>query len=449
MSTRWPDKIVVGLTGNIATGKSVIMHMAAEHGALAIDADKLVHELMNVDWQIQAAVEAIFGAGVRRPDGRIDRQALGDIVFKDPQAMRELEAIIHPAVRRVLFERIGASEARVVFVEAIKLLEGGLADECDQVWVTRCPKEIQIRRLVVCRGLDETAAQQRIAAQPPQEEKVAQAEVVIDTDQTMAATRAYFELAWAKLLRSQPAGSMDKAAEDGQARSQLPPEPPDAPAMTTAAPMVEKGRRTPPERLTPSAAAVLRKKYQLDQPVVGEEPEATGEHLEIDEAAEEDLLVRRARPSDVPAILLLMRRAAKGASTVKRSELLMALGDRGYLIGQQGTEISAIAGWSSENQIARIDQIFVYPPEAAPLTGAAVLQEIEDTAIQLICEVILAFPPHDISEDVRQLLLSRGFSRVDAEVLPRAWRLAVIESQPDGTFVMMKRLRDTRIMPAT
>lgn len=158
MSTRWPDKTIVGLTGNIATGKSVIMRLVADHGGLAIDADKLVHELMDGDWQIQAAIETVFGAGIRRPDGRIDRRALGDIVFNDPQAMRELEKIIHPAVRRVLFERIGSSEARIVFVEAIKLLEGGLAAECDQIWVTRCPEMTQLERLMVCRGLDEATA---------------------------------------------------------------------------------------------------------------------------------------------------------------------------------------------------------------------------------------------------------------------------------------------------
>lgn len=273
---------------------------------------------------------------------------------------------------------------------------------------------------------------------------MARADVVIDTDQTMAATQAYFELAWAKLLRSQFAESTDQIPEGAQTAV----EPPREPAMVAVAPPPEERRPAPPERLTVSGAAALRKKHQLDQPLVTEEPVAVVEDLAIDEVAEGELLVRRARPSDVPAILLLMRRATKGATTIKRSQLLMALGDRGYLIGQQGTEISAIAGWSSENQIARIDQIFVYPPEATLTTGAAVLQEIENTALQLICEVILAFPAHGVSEHVHQLLLSRGFTKVDAEVLPRVWRLAVIESQPEGTFVMMKKLQDTRIISA-
>ncbi|MCI0399359.1 MAG: hypothetical protein L0322_31095, partial [Chloroflexi bacterium] len=149
--------------------------------------------------------------------------------------------------------------------------------------------------------------------------------------------------------------------------------------------------------------------------------------------------------SDVPSILLLIQRATNGAVKLKRAELLMSLGDRGYLIGQRGTEISVIAGWSSENLVARIDQFYVYPPDALEVTGTAALQEIEDTANELICECILAFPPHDVPADVRQLFERRGYVEVDREVLPAVWKTAAEESQPPGTFVLLKKLRDTRI----
>ncbi|MEW5987842.1 MAG: dephospho-CoA kinase [Chloroflexota bacterium] len=196
----WPAKVIVGLTGNIATGKSVILRLAAAKGALTLDADKIVHEIMDSDADLQAAIAATFGSHVRRPDGRIDRPALGQIVFSDPQALRQLEQMIHPAVRVELWRRVAASPARVVFVEAIKLLEGSLARECDQVWVTHCPPAMQIERLMSGRGMDEATAVQRVQVQSPQAEKLAQADVAIDTSGSLAETEAQFTAAWRSVM---------------------------------------------------------------------------------------------------------------------------------------------------------------------------------------------------------------------------------------------------------
>lgn len=193
------SRIIIGLTGNIATGKSAVMKLAAERGALTIDADQIVHELLDGDPAVQDAVTTAFGAGVRRADGRIDRVALGQIVFSDPEALRRLEAILHPAVRLEAARRIGAGEAPVVMLEAIKLLEGGLAAACHQIWVTVCSPERQLERLRVYRGMDEETARRRIAAQSPQAEKAARADVVIDTDGPMRRTEEQFAAAWARL----------------------------------------------------------------------------------------------------------------------------------------------------------------------------------------------------------------------------------------------------------
>jgi dephospho-CoA kinase len=201
VSKRWLDKNVIGLTGNIATGKSAVMGMAAEKGALTLDADKVVHDILDGDVNVQTDIIRAFGAQVGKPEGGIDRDALAAIVFKDPATLKRLEQIVHPAVRRALLKQIDESPAGVVVIEAIKLLEGGLAAECDQIWVTRCPVEKQIERLIVCRGMDMDTATVRVNAQAPQEEKVARADVVIDTDGTMADTRAYFELAWGRLAQ--------------------------------------------------------------------------------------------------------------------------------------------------------------------------------------------------------------------------------------------------------
>ncbi len=190
---------VIGLTGNIATGKSAVMRLAAEQGALTIDADRVVHDLLDGDAAIQIAVAEAFGPAVRRADGRIDRAALGRLVFGNPAALRRLEGLLHPAARAEIARRVTAAEAPVVMIEAIKLLEGPLAAVCDQVWVTTCARATQLERLRVCRGLDEAAAVARVDAQSPQEEKIARADVVIYTDGPLSATEEQFMAAWRAL----------------------------------------------------------------------------------------------------------------------------------------------------------------------------------------------------------------------------------------------------------
>lgn len=192
-------RAIIGLTGNIATGKSAIMRLAAERGALTIDADRVVHELLDGDGAIQSAVVEAFGPVVQRPDGRIDRAALGQIVFGDAGRLAQLEGILHPAVRAEIARRVAESEAPVVMIEAIKLLEGPLTAVCDQVWVTACDRTTQLERLRVCRGLDEVSAATRVDAQAPQSEKIARADVVIHTGGLMVDTQSKFDQAWGNL----------------------------------------------------------------------------------------------------------------------------------------------------------------------------------------------------------------------------------------------------------
>lgn len=192
-------RIIIGLTGNIATGKSAVMRLADERGALIIDADRVVHDLLNGDEDIQAAVGEAFGPDVLQADGRIDRTVLGRIVFGNEAQLRRLEAILHPAVREEIARRVAGAGSAVVMIEAIKLLEGTLANICDQVWVTACSRETQLQRLRVCRGMDEESAVARVDIQPSQEEKIARADRVIHTDGLMVDTQAQFEIAWAGL----------------------------------------------------------------------------------------------------------------------------------------------------------------------------------------------------------------------------------------------------------
>ncbi len=189
-------KYLIGLTGNIAAGKSVVARMLAGLGAEIIDADALVYELQRKGTPTYDAIVAEFGSNILREDGEIDRRALGAIVFSDPARLRALEAIVHPAVRLESQRRIAEATAEVVVYEAIKLIEAGRHEMCDAVWVVTAPRAAQIARLMQTRGLSEAEARQRVDAQPPPEEKLKYATVVIENGGSLEATRAQVERAY-------------------------------------------------------------------------------------------------------------------------------------------------------------------------------------------------------------------------------------------------------------
>ena len=180
MSKRWPDKIVIGLTGNIATGKSVVRRMLEHFGVFGIDADGLAHRAISPIGPAYKSVVETFGRWILTSEGQVDRARLGRIVFSDPEALRLLEQIVHPIVRQAIDLLIRRAKQRVVVIEAIKLIEAGLADDCDAVWVVDAPLEVRIERLMRDRRMSEAEARARIAMQNPQAEKLARATTVID-----------------------------------------------------------------------------------------------------------------------------------------------------------------------------------------------------------------------------------------------------------------------------
>jgi dephospho-CoA kinase len=155
------------LIGPIGSGKSTVAGRLAERGAVVIDADRLTHDLMAPGTALADAIAAAFGEEYRRPDGSLDRAALGRLVFSDPVRLAELESIVHPAVALVEREMIRAADALspvAIVLEAIKLVEAGHAEWCDEVWLVVCEPSTQLIRLVG-RGMAESDARQRIAAQ--------------------------------------------------------------------------------------------------------------------------------------------------------------------------------------------------------------------------------------------------------------------------------------------
>ena len=184
----------IGLTGPIGCGKSTVAGWLGERADMVvIDADRVAREVLEPGEPALDAVIARFGSGLVGPDGSLDRAALGRIVFADPAALRDLEAIVHPAVRpRILdaIARAAAEGAAAVVIEAIKLVEGGLAALCDEVWLVTCDPPVQLGR-VVARGSDPADADRRIAAQGGLTDRLRpDATRVIDTSGTLADTRA-------------------------------------------------------------------------------------------------------------------------------------------------------------------------------------------------------------------------------------------------------------------
>ena len=189
----------IGLTGNIATGKSLVGQMLAERGAEYVDADRLAHEVMVRGAPAWREIVNVFGREVLQPDGELDRRQLGRIVCADPDALARLEQIVHPRVIALTERLIAASEAPVIVVEAIKLIESGMVRQlCDALWVVTAPRQVQLERLMAFRCLSRAEALLRIDAQPPQALKAAQADVVNDKGGAAEVTRRQVERAWAK-----------------------------------------------------------------------------------------------------------------------------------------------------------------------------------------------------------------------------------------------------------
>ncbi len=212
---------LIGLTGNIATGKSTVGQMLAKLGARVIDADAIAHEVTAKGQPAWFSIVAEFGEGILRPDGEIDRLRLGALVFADPAALRRLEAIVHPAVLERIAELLEQAAEPVVVLDAIKLMESGVADLCDAVWVVTCSPEQQLARLMRTRQMSEAEARQRMAAQPPQAEKIARADVVIDNSGSLAKTRRQVAQAWARIPLN-PLAPSPRPPSAGTARPRRP-----------------------------------------------------------------------------------------------------------------------------------------------------------------------------------------------------------------------------------
>ncbi|MFK4728547.1 dephospho-CoA kinase [Agromyces mediolanus] len=194
---------LIGLTGGIASGKSTVARRLYEHGAVHLDADQLARKVVEPGTPALAAIVETFGAEVLRPDGSLDRERLGRIVFGDDAARAKLNAIVHPAVRELSGRLIAKAEAEnpdaVVVYDVPLLVEANVDHPFDLVVVTDAPKRTQVKRLVEQRGLDPLQAEARVDAQIDRESRLKVADVVIDTDGSLGHTMSQADALWARV----------------------------------------------------------------------------------------------------------------------------------------------------------------------------------------------------------------------------------------------------------
>jgi dephospho-CoA kinase len=197
--TRVEQVLVVGLTGGIGSGKSTVSKRLADWGAVVIDADAITHELQQPGMPVFEAMVERFGTGVVAPDGTLDRPAVAAIVFSDPDALIDLNAIVHPAVGAEIARRMALAaepperggppvvdDRRTIVVLDIPLLVESGRDDLELIIVVDCPEEMQVQRLVEHRGVAEAEARARMARQATREERLAQADVVVDNSGDLA-----------------------------------------------------------------------------------------------------------------------------------------------------------------------------------------------------------------------------------------------------------------------
>jgi dephospho-CoA kinase len=195
----------IGLTGGIATGKSSVAALLAEHGAEVIDADQLARDAVAPGTAALQRIVELFGQQALLPDGSLNRQAVREMVFNEPARRQQLEAILHPAIKELALQQIEQAQirgSRVVVYMAPLLIEANATDRVDEIWVVTVRPEVQLARLMARDGCNQKQAEQIIAAQMPLAEKERFGVVVIDNSSSLEETSRQVEAAWQQRIRS-------------------------------------------------------------------------------------------------------------------------------------------------------------------------------------------------------------------------------------------------------
>lgn len=377
------EKFLIGLTGNIGTGKSVVRRMLGHLGAYGIDADALGHRAIMKGAPGYQFVVDTFGHWILDKDSNIDRKKLARIVFEDKAALDELESIIHPLVSRAIDILVQRTPHQIVTVEAIKLFESDLAAKCDTVWVTYTPETMQVQRLADRRGMSDMEALSRIKQQSSQKEKIAKADLVVVNDSS-------FEKVWKQVYSAWNKLSVNVAAEKEAER-----------AATQSTISTDELLRV--KRATPAHADEIAK--LLNE--IGK-PALTYDRMTVMESfGEKAFLVLYDNPRD---------------------------------------EMIGVLSWQVENLVARVYDIYLKPdvPEAAAVMQF--LKRVEDDAKSLQAEMCMLFMDKQ-SEVSLKLFPSLGYDRSNAEDMESSsWVEAAKDPLGQGKLLFVKELRTDRVL---
>lgn len=195
--------MVIGLTGGIASGKSTVSGMLSDLGAKIIDADKIAREIVNPGMAALKKIVENFGSEILNLDGTLDRKALGNKVFSDPGKLRLLNEITHPEIRRIVEERISQIRERcsgiIIVIDAAVLIESGMSDLVDEIWIVYVDQDTQIKRLIKRNSMEPEEAEMRIKSQMSFCEKVKYSHRIIDNSKDVEHTKKQVEALWRHL----------------------------------------------------------------------------------------------------------------------------------------------------------------------------------------------------------------------------------------------------------
>lgn len=382
----WPGKFVIGLTGNIATGKSVVRKMLEHLGAYGIDADALGHRAIAKEAPGYKPVIDTFGRWILGEDEQIDRAKLARLVFSDPEALKLLEQVVHPLVRQATDILIRRAKQPVVVVEAIKLLESPIRQGIDSLWVSYAPPEIQLERLMKKRSMTEEAARMRIAAQPPQEEKIGAANIVIRNDGSFEDTWKQVVSAWKQLFPTAPSEEVA--------------------VQTTVTMEVPAATPAPVGRFT----------------------------------------VEKARPRQAPEIANFITRVTSGIRRPRPEDIMEAFGEKAYMLLRQNDQPVGLVGWQVENLVARTDDVYLESRLPVEPAMKVLLEQLEETSKDLQCEAMLLFLSTQLARQ-EEVWRNLGYEpRSISGLGVRAWQEAAQETLKGGQVLLFKQLRKDRVL---
>lgn len=417
--SRWENKYVIGLTGNIAVGKSVVRQMLQHLGAYTIDADALTHQAMMPGAPAYQPVVEMFGKFMLDSEGRINRGRLGALVFSVPEALTTLETIVHPTVNQAIQALVSRAKQRVVVVEAIKLLESSLANSVDAVWVVDASTETQLKRLMDKRKMTIDEARKRIVAQRPQAEKISRADVIIMNDGSVEETWKQVQGAFSAIRIN----GVPVKGDTGPLRS----------ASTVTPPTPQ-----PTTKATPASLPPIPRQQSAGT-------SAPTNHALLDPKTE--IVIRRGMPGNAETIANFITRV-KG-SPVERMDIMLAFGEKSYHIAYgKNEQVIGLIGWTVENLITRVDEFYLAPNIPSGEIIRELISAIEDASRELQSEVSFVVLPLETSQEIAQAFLKTGYQFLKLnEVKFPAWREAAHEMIADGKVqALMKQLRADRVM---